>query len=64
MADQIEIGDFIQADKDIAAYGFVTGEGTTGRDIPVWRVDMGGRESVMLKAYAVLIHKGDQDGQT
>ncbi len=61
LINDIEIGDFIRADKDIAVFGIVTGEGSIGC-VPAWRVDMGGRVSVMLKAYAVLIHKGETDG--
>lgn len=62
MADQIEIGDFIKADKDIAVFGIVIGEGSIGC-VPAWRVDVGGgKETVMLKRYAVLIHKGEPDG--
>lgn len=67
MADQIEIGDFIQAGKSLGfavwvPQGWVRGEGSIGR-VPAWRVDIGGgKETVMLKAYAVLLHKGETDG--
>jgi len=55
----ISTGDFIQC-GNLAYYGFVIGQGTIGRGIPVWKVDVGGdRVSVIPKRGAKLLYKGD-----
>jgi hypothetical protein len=57
----IETGDFVRSKLEQFTTGVVTGEGTVGKGVPVWKIEKGnGETSVVFKADAELISKGDE----